>query len=219
MGIIGQKYDILINMSLATLAASLTFILVLSASVVNARKIAKKKVDPTLSTWVIILIASVLSFATYLTAGHPDIVAGALNGSDVFSTAIITFSIIFFSKRRWELRSFEKFYFAGLLVCAVFWFLTFDPFLSNLLIQLMITLGYIPTIHSIVKSKTNTESFAVWGLILSASVVSLFPSIQAFIDTGNILALVYSVRSVVLLSLVLILMWVYRKESLATKKF
>jgi hypothetical protein len=206
-------------MSLTTLTALLTFILILSAAVINARKIAQKKVDPTLSTWAIFLIASILSFATYLTAGHPDIVAGVLNGSDVFSTVIITLSIIFFSRRKWELRSFEKFYFGGLLVCAAFWFITSDSFLSNLFIQLMITLGYIPTIHSIFKSKTNTESFLVWGLALSASVMSLYPSIQAFLGMGNILALVYSVRSIILLSIVLSLMWIYRKGFLSTKKF
>lgn len=196
-----------------TLSAILTIILICAAGLTNVYKIYKKDVDPTLSTWAIILAATVMSFTTYLAAENRDIVAGSLNLADLFSTSSITLSILFLGSRKWKMRSYEKYYFLGLLIVGAFWYATSDPFLSNLLTQVIITIGYIPTIHTLYVSKTNTESFTVWGLILSASVLSLYPSVNAFLYSNNILALVYSVRSIVLLAIVLSIMFAYRKNN------
>lgn len=204
-------------MDLATFAALIVFILISAAAVINSYKIATKKVDATLSTWAIIFVASLMSFATYLSTGDGDFVAGSLNGADLISTTVITLSIIFLGIRKWRLRSFEKFYFGGLIFVGIFWFLTSDPFTSNLLIQIIIALGYFPTIHTLIQGKVNTESFFVWGLIFTASLVSLYPSTQAFVQNGEVLALVYTLRSIILLGIVLSLMWFFRKNSTFNK--
>ncbi len=196
-------------MSLFLLTAILTLCLILGASLTNSKKIIDRKVNPALSTWVIILAASSMSFASYLASGNHDIVAGILNASDVLSTLIISCTIIFFGLTRWKLKPFEKYYFMGLILIGVFWFFTRNPFDSNLLIQLLISIGYIPTAHNIIASERNTESFTVWGLIFAASVISLYPSIHAWLQNGNVLAFIYSLRSVVMIGCMLILMSIY----------
>jgi hypothetical protein len=110
---------------------------------------------------------------------------------------------------RWKLKPFEKYYFIGLVLIGIFWFFTKNPFDSNLLIQLLISIGYIPTAHNIILSGRNTESFTVWGLIFAASVVSLYPSVNAWLQNANVLALVYSLRSVAMIGLMLVLMSIY----------
>lgn len=200
-------------MDTAVVIAFIVLSLILAAGLTNSVRIYRKEVDPTLSTWIIFLVGASLSFSTYLSTGKGDFVTGALNGADILSETTVVLSIILFGVRRWKMRPFEKFYFSGLVIVAVFWFLTANSFISNLLVQAILALGYIPTIHTLLKGKTNTESFATWGLILAASLVSLYPSTIALHKNGDILALVYAVRSIVLLSTVLLLMWVYRKRS------
>ncbi len=196
-------------MILLLLAAFFTLCLILAAALINARKIIERKVTPALSTWVIILAASSMSFASYLASRSHSITAGILNASDVLSTAIISCTIIFFGLTRWKLKPFEKYYFIGLVLIGIFWFFTKNPFDSNLLIQLLISIGYIPTAHNIILSGRNTESFTVWGLIFAASVVSLYPSVNAWLQNANVLALVYSLRSVAMIGLMLVLMSIY----------
>lgn len=200
-------------MDLKLLAAILTLALVVAASLINTYKIVTKKVSPTLSTWVIILAASLMSFASYLVNSHRDLVAGALNAADVLSTAIISFTILFFSAGKWQIKPFEKYYFFGLLLIGLFWLLTSDAFHSNLLVQILITIGYLPTAHTIIKYRRNSESFLVWGLILLASVVSLYPAVLAWHQDNNLLSLVYTLRSIVMLGFMLILMSVYRRSN------
>ena len=199
-------------MDTVTVFAWISLGLILAAGFTNSIRIYRREVDPTLSTWIILFAGALLSFITYLSTGKGNLVAGALNGADVLSEAMVVLTIILFGIRRWRVRSFEKFYFAGLVIAGAFWFLTANPFASNLLVQIILALGYIPTIHTLLTTKTNTESFLVWGLILAASVIFLYPSAIAW-QKGDVLALVYAIRSIVLLSTVLLLMWVYRKRS------
>ncbi len=188
--------------------------LIVSADLVNSSKIFRRQVEPTLSSWVIFLAGTGMSFASYLVSSHRELAAGALNGADVVGDVIVILTILFFGATKWKLRPFEKYYFAGVLAIGGFWLFTSDAFHSNLLIQLVLTLGYIPTVHTIIKSKRNTESFAVWGLLWLASIVSLYPAFNAWETNGNILGLIYSLRSAILLSLFLALMFMYHpKES------
>ena len=196
-------------MDFKILVSVLPSVILLIAAVINSYKIIKQQVQPALSTWLIILAAALMSFVTYLSAEQNAFLSGLLNFGDVLSTALVSVVIIFFSQINIKLKSFEKYYLLGLILVAAFWFLTSDPFVSNLLIQLLLSIGYAPTIHHLIKSKRNTESFLVWGLILAASLISLYPAIIALTEHGIILSLIYSVRAIILLSITIILMKYY----------
>lgn len=190
-------------------------IILLIASAINCYKIIRKEVNPALSTWLIILAASLLSFISYLKAENNAFLSGLLNFGDVLSTALISTTIIFFSSTQIKLKEFEKYYLIGLVVVVVFWTLSSNPFLSNLLIQLLLAMGYIPTIHHLIKRKENTESFLVWGLILFASLISLHPALIAYLEKGIVLSLVYSLRAIVLLIFTISPMAYYAKKNKA----
>jgi hypothetical protein len=77
-----------------------------------------------------------------------------------------------------------------------------SAFITNLLMQLLITVGCSSTIQSLLYADENRESFVFWGLVLAASTLSLYP---AAVD-GNPLALIYSIRSMVVVCVILSLM-------------
>ena len=200
-------------MNINHIIAWLAFVLIITAGVSYARKIIKKEIEPTLSTWLIFLVGTSMSFATYLISSKKDFAAGALNGADIFSDIIVVLTTIFFGVTRWKLKSFEKYYLAGLVIIGIFWIFTSDAFHANLLIQIVLALGYFPTAHNLIKFKRNTEPLAIWSLIELASLISIYPALTAWQTNHNILGLIYSVRSVVLIGLVMALMLFYSNKN------
>lgn len=93
------------------IAAIISLVLVLVAAFTNVRKIRRGEVDPALSTWLMSLVATVLSLATYLATETNDVISGVLNVADVLAIAIVTGSIIFFTKRGWRFKRFERLYY------------------------------------------------------------------------------------------------------------
>lgn len=198
------------NINLNQLAALVVLASIIIAALINASKIAKHKVEATLSTWLIFLAGTSTSFLSYLISSHKAFLPGVLNGADVIGDLIVIFSIVFFGVTRWKIKPFEKYYLIGLVIIGLFWFFSSDAFYANLLIQILLTLAYA---HTIIKLKRNTESFLVWGLILFASVASLYPTYNACQSSGNILALIYSVRSVILISFLIVIMFIFKPWS------
>lgn len=208
-------YTFAMNFILACAWTSL--VLSLTAGFINSAKIVKHQVEPTLSTWIIFLSGTSTSFLSFLVSSNRNFVGGVLNGADVIIDVLMILSIIFFGIVRWQMKSFEKYYLSGLIVIIIFWLLTRDSFHSNLLTQVLLGLAYIPTIHTIIKVKRNTESFVVWGMILLSSFISLYPAFNSWQVDKNALALIYSVRSIILISALIIVMVVYRPPHPALK--
>lgn len=204
-------------MNLNQIATIAVLILSLSAAFINCYKIFIKQVKPTLSTWLIFFSATSLSFISYLSTSNKEFFASALNGADVLTDVAIILTTIFFAETQWRLKPFEKYYLVGLIFIVGFWSFTQNAFYANLLLQVILALAYFPTIHNIIKSKRNSESFLVWGLILLSTVVSLFPTFNSWQEKGNVLAFIYSVRSFAFISLLMILMLIHhRKQSKAS---
>jgi len=202
-------------MNLDLAVALLTVGLLITAALVNAYKIAKHQVEATLSSWLIFSASTSISFLSYLASSNKNFIAGALNGGDVTLDLIVIPSILFFGINRWKLKSFEKYYLFGIVLVCLFWLLTSDAFTSNLFIQGLLTIAYFPTYHTIIKFKRNTESFVVWGLILAASVVSMYLAVNSWQSSGDILSLVYSLRSIVLITVLMLLMFIYKSTQVA----
>src|SRR5262249_232388 len=85
----------------------------------------------------------------------------------------------------------------------LFWMISRSAFITNLLMQLLITVGCSATIQSLLYANENHESFLFWGLVLVAATLSLYP---AAVD-GNLLSLIYSLRSIVIVCVILSLMF------------
>ena len=183
-------------------------VILIAASLPYGYQIARRQVLPTLSTWIILVVATSLNVASYLAATGWDVLSGALGLTD----ALVCWGILMVTvisagcKMQWQ--TFEKYYLTASGVIVVFWMLSRSAFITNILMQLLITLGCTATIQRLLYANENHESFLFWGLVLVAAILSLYPAAM----DGNLLALIYSLRSIVIVCVILSLMCrVHRK--------
>lgn len=165
----------------------------------------KKQIKPTLSTWIIFWLGTTLSLVTYAIAEQRDFRSGILNTMDVVSVTIILLATIIWGNRGLRFRPFEKWYLLGIGTIVVYGLLSGNAWRSNIFTQVLISLGYIPTIQNMVAEKRNTESFTAWGCGIVAGLIGLYPAIKG----GNALAVLYALRTIVLVSGIMLVMAYY----------
>lgn len=178
-------------------------------------QIWKREISPTLSTWVIFLFGTGLSLTTYAIAEHHDFRSGILNMMDVASVAMILFATFVWGNRAVHFRPFEKWYLGGIGAIISYGFIFGDAWGSNIFAQVLIGIGYIPTAHKLFAEKKNTESFTTWSLAGVAGFLGLYP---AMVD-GNSLAMLYAIRTIILVSGLLALMTYYEFRSKKARSY
>ena len=179
----------------------LCFVL-LAVAVRYIYQIWKHEISPTLSTWIIFSLGTGLSLTTYLIAEEYDFRSGILNTLDAVGTVTIVLAIIICGKHEVHFKSFEKWYLRGIGAIIIYGLLSGDAWTSNIFAQVLISVGYFPTIQSLLTEKKNTESFTAWGLNALAGLISFYPAIMG----GKILAVLYSARSTVCIFVLLTIM-------------
>lgn len=173
-----------------------------AASLPYVYQISRRQVLPTLSTWIILGVATSLNVASYLVATRVDVISGVLGLTDALVCWFILIVTVISAGLKMQFQTFEKYYLTGAGVIVLFWIVSRNAFITNLLMQLLITIGCSSTIQSLLYANENHESFIFWGLVLVAASLSLYP---AAVD-GNLLAVIYSIRSIVILCVILSLM-------------
>ena len=184
------------------LAAGMVIFILMISTARYSYQIYRKQINPTLSSWIIFLIGTGLSLITYMVAENQDMKSGVLNATSIINISITILVILKWGNRRVIFKPFEKWYLAAAVVIVIYWALTSDTWTSNLIIQGLITVGYIPIVQKFITEKKNTESFTAWGLFMLASIIALYPAI----DNGNDLAVIYAIRTIVTVTLMLALM-------------
>ena len=177
-------------------------VVLIAASLPYMYQISRRQVLPTLSTWIILVVATSLNVASYLVATHVDVISGVLGLTDALVCWFILIVTVISAGLKMQFQTFEKYYLTGAGVIVLFWIVSRSAFITNLLMQLLITIGCSSTIQSLLYANENHESFIFWGLVLVAASLSLYP---ATVD-GNLLAVIYSIRSIVILCVILSLM-------------
>lgn len=177
-------------------------VILIAASLPYVYQISRRQVLPTLSTWIILAIATSLNVASYLVATRVDVISGVLGLTDALVCWFILIVTMMSAGLKMQFQTFEKYYLAGAGVIVLFWIVSRSAFITNLLMQFLITIGCSSTIQSLLYADENHESFIFWGLVLVAASLSLYP---AAVD-GNLLAVIYSIRSIVILCVILSLM-------------
>jgi hypothetical protein len=172
-------------------------------------QIWKQKVHPTLSTWIIFLLGSGSSLATYAVAEKHDFRSGILNTMDVIVTTIVLLATMVWGNRELRFKPFEKWYLIFLVMVVAYGIATGDAWSSNLFAQALISFGFIPTLQRLITEKRNTESFTAWGVEIIAGLAALYPAIVG----GNWLAIIYSLRSTALVTMTLSIMTYYALRS------
>jgi hypothetical protein len=177
-------------------------VVLIAASLPYVYQISRRQVLPTLSTWIILVVATSLNVASYLVATRVDVISGVLGLTDALVCWFILIVTVISAGLKMQFQTFEKYYLTGAGVIVLFWIVSRSAFITNLLMQLLITIGCSSTIQSLLYANENHESFIFWGLVLVAASLSLYP---ATVD-GNLLAVIYSIRSIIVLCVILSLM-------------
>jgi hypothetical protein len=156
-------------------------------------KIWKKKASPTLTTWILFFAGCMPSSATYFLAENWDIKSGILNTTDLVYVTAILLAIIIWGKRDGEDRfeTLEKWCLAGAVAVVCYWIVTGRTWGSNVLMQCLMVVAYIPMLHKMISQRKNRESFFGWLPGVLNGAVALYPAIHE----GNALSVIYAVRS------------------------
>lgn len=187
------------------MAAWMTAFFMCGFAVRNTILISRRRVHPPLSTWVIFLVGIGLSFITYAVAARWDLQSGILNTVDVGVVIAMVGAILKWGERTVRFKPFERWYLVGAGVVVLFWMFSRDAWTSNLFLQGLVSVGYLPTAQNLIVEKRNTESFVAWGFVFAASVSALYPAMAG----GNLLATIYAGRTALFVFLILVLMAVY----------
>ena len=177
-----------------------------------AYQIWRHDVNPTLSTWIMFLMGTGLSLATYFIAEKRDFRSGILNIMDIAAVVIVLIAILLWGEHDARFEPFEKWYLGGAAVIITYGFISGDAWRSNMLTQLLIGAGYVPTAQKLLIEKRNTESFTTWSLGIIAGIFALYPAIVE----DNLLAVLYAVRTIVLVAIIIAIMAYYEIRSKKT---
>jgi len=174
-----------------------------------SRQIYRQEIEPTLATWLVFSLGTILSTISYLLSQEKEIVSGVLIMADALTVFLITTSVYVFGKRKGgRLVLWEKWYLVGIAVIVVYGVFSGDAFGSNLFTQILICTGYIPVVKKMVSTKTNHESFVGWVCAFMNGALGMVPAIVS----GNTLAIIYGARTVVLVGSFLALMTYYERR-------
>lgn len=164
--------------------------------------IKQGEIKPALATWTIFVVSVILSFQTYWSTGKKSIIANIANATDVVAVIGIFTSILIFGKGNLTFNLFEIYCLAASFGILIFWKTSKKHTLSNILLQVIMTVAYLPTFYRLWFATTNTESFLVWSIWIIGTSASLITSIL-YKDTLGIL---YASRAFVLTAIVIALM-------------
>jgi hypothetical protein len=177
-------------------------VILIAASLPYGYQIWRRQVLPTLSTWIILVVATSLNVVSYLVATRLDVLSGVLGLTDALVCWFIFVVTAISTGLKLQFQTFEKYYLTVSGVIVLFWMISRSAFITNVLMQILITVGCASTIQSLLCADENHESFLFWGLVLVAAILSLYPATVE----GNLLALIYSIRSIVIVCVILSLM-------------
>lgn len=168
----------------------------------------KKKTQPALAMWVFFSIAVFMSLVTYLADGNFSIWDNILNATDLILVATVSIAIFIFGEKSSRFTAFDKGCLIAVGAIIGYWIITQNHLATNLAIQSILVIAYFPVIKRLTESKSNSEPFSVWILMLIAPCIALLSS------KGE-MASIYSWRAIICVSLLLLLM--LRIELLARK--
>lgn len=161
--------------------------------------IIKSRIQPSLAMWVFFTLAVGMSLATYLKSGEFALSDNILNSADLVMVSMVALTILLKGDRVSRFNSFDLVLLLLVILIFIFWIFTMEHTISNILIQLILVIAYIPVIRRMLAARKNTEPFSVWIALMIAPVFSL-------ISSQGELASVYAFRAIACTGLLLILM-------------
>lgn len=163
------------------------------------RLIYRNKIKPSLAMWVFFTLAVSMSLFTYLKEDSHSLWDNVLNTADLFFVSAVALSVLLFGDRSTRFSRFDLVCLVVVVLIAVFWLITQNHLVTNLLVQAILVIAYFPVIHRMIRTRENHESYPIWGGMLLAAVLALF-------SASGKLALVYTLRAVISIILLMAFM-------------
>jgi len=171
-------------------------------------KIYRRKANPTLTTWILFLAGCGPSSITYWFAEDWDIKSGILNTTDLVYVTAILLATVIWGKREDEDRfgTLEKWCLAGSPVVVCYCIITGRTWSSNILLQGLMVVAYVPMLQKMIRKGKNRESYFGWLPGVFNGLAALYPAIHE----GNALSVIYAVRSLASCVLTTVIMAYYQ---------
>lgn len=197
---------------LEIVATASAFALVIVADSWYCWHVVRGPLTPALATWLIFAVATTLSLLSYLkhNDGRHPFIANAANRVDPFIVWAVVVCMLFAPRADRSIHLFDAICLGASGVIGSLWYAAERmnisakraTILANLLINLIMVAGYLPTAYKIFIFRVNGESFVTWGLnLLIASLLLIAP-----LARRDWLSVLYIGRAVVCVALILTMM-------------
>lgn len=164
--------------------------------------ILQGKVKPVLATWLLLALATTLSFLTNLAqTGTMGLLANSFNVVDMLATLVLFLTILLRKNLRKNFTRFEQGCLIVVLIVFAGWLASGQNILAHIAIQIILVIAYMPTLVHLWKAQLNTESVASWSLNCIASILGMAEPLR----TRDLLPILYTGRAVIFTSLVVFL--------------
>lgn len=149
------------------------------------------------------IIIKKLSLLNFEGLNSDSVMKAVMYVGNVLGTVTILLFLTIQKNKNLSLNLKDKILLIGVVSTVLFWSVTRNAFVANILVQVLMAIGYLFFINAIVKTKKRLDSFLFWLLALLTTVLSL-PLVE-----GSLLATINTWRSLVCISSVLIVMVYY----------
>lgn len=160
----------------------------------------QKEIEPVFTTWLLFCVGASLSYWTYWSSKKHSIAGNLGNAVDLIMTWMILIGITFWGTKNFDFNNLEIYCLISCLIIFVFWKLSKKHFVSNISIQVIMTIAYLPTIQKLWEATHSTESLPYWGINLFGSLTFLTMGIIK----KDLIGIIYSSRAFILVLLVII---------------
>ena len=185
-------------------AGILAAILMGSVGIRYSYLIFKNRIHPVFTTWLLFSVAVILSLTTYLYSSQHSLIGNIINVMDVAMCLAILLSLFLVDRSiSFRFSRFEAYCLFATGIIIIFWIFTEEHFISNLLLQAIIVIAYIPTLMRLRNTDIHKESYGMWITIWIATLFGFF----AALIRSDLVGVIYSLRGLLLIILVLIFMY------------
>jgi len=185
-------------------AIIIALILFVSADGWYCRQAMLGVIAPTLATWVVFEVGSVLSLASYhkYNQGKHPLISNVANHIDPVVVAVVASFVALSPKVDSRFRPWDYACLALAGVAVVVWRTTHSEIKANVIAQSVMGMGYAPMLLRMIREQRNTESFLMWSVSLVVAGLLLIPPVRH----KNRLGILYIGRAIVCVTATLGLM-------------
>lgn len=189
--------------------------LLVSAAIDYVRRAWIKQTSPTLATWILLWVMMILSCTMYwLNPQHTLTGNIGVIGNVINTTTVLCGLIVINLKHQTFKVAFNRFQVGCLIaggMMAGLWFVTRNPLISYILLQLIGVLAYSVTVYRLLKTKQSSEPLIFWVICFFGNLCAAYPGWVK----DDLYAQIYLGRVIPTVGTLIVLIWYFRRRPAA----